>query len=42
MTNILNMYESKTLEDSNYILNVFEKLKVSHGFKKHNGFQLIN
>lgn len=25
----------------NYILNVFEELKVCHCFKKHNGFQLI-
>lgn len=29
------------LEDLNYILHSFEELKVCHGFKKHNEFQLI-
>lgn len=42
MTNILNMYISKMLEDLNYILNFFEKFESLLWYKKkHYEFQVI-
>jgi len=41
MPKILNTIVPKYVDDVNYILNIFDKLKVCHGLPNNNGYDMI-